>query len=309
MSDLLGDAIMSNPEDLKTSEIWRKQPALLRGVFQIGDLRNFDRAKYALFVSQLPHMRVFVAGQSDSGGAPVARLVPRESAPDVFAHLTRSALEYTVLLNQVEKIDLDVRRIRKAMKVPHRWREDDIVVTYSTPGSGIGYHAGHEDAIIVQAAGRRRWRVWAADAVDPLSRRRILLSALGDVYSLQKSCDEPLIDCELGPGDALYIPPFCPHEGTTVDESISIALGWRGVAYFHLIDACKDLISPPANAQSEELPQPFFELIHDFEEKAGSTLDLANSVVSRLVEIGCSVSNPLALSARLEILFRSQAAE
>jgi ribosomal protein L16 Arg81 hydroxylase len=298
---------LERPRELQSPDTWRKRPVLIRNAAPADRLAGFGLDKVMGIVARLAHMRVFV---SDEGGAaprtPAARLVPNDKAPAIFQQLAGSSLKYTVLLNKVETVDADVRAVRDAMQVPHRWREDDIVLTYSSVGSGIGYHAGHEDAIIVQAAGRRHWRVWPAEAVEDEDRKRILISARGDYSALERRGYEPLIDCELRAGDALYIPPFCPHQGVTLKDSISIALGWRGVAYFHLLGACSDLITHPDDAPVEALAAPFFELVPDAGPGGPDPAKAAASIVSRLKALGCAVADEGALSARLCGLYASR---
>ena len=171
-SGLSGKTGAGVPYGIWAPGVWRSHPRLIRDAVPAEYCRRFDHAKITAFVSSLRHMRVFVSEKSTSGDAvPAARLIPRDDASTIFQQLRKSSLRYTILFNQVETVDDDVRHVRDHMSVPHRWREDDIVVTFSTLGSGVGYHAGHEDAIIVQAAGRRRWRVWPAEAVHQASRQ------------------------------------------------------------------------------------------------------------------------------------------
>lgn len=267
-------------------------------------LANFDREKIKLIVSRLAHMRVFASDHSALANAPVSRLVPNEHASVLLGHLMASALRYTLLLNKVDTVDNDVLTVRKLFGVPHSWRVDDIVVTWSTNGSGIGYHAGHEDAIIVQAAGRRHWRVWSASEVDIASRRRILISAPGDDNKIYASGAPSLLDCELEPGDAIYIPPFCPHEGLTLHDSVSIALGWRGVAYFHMVDALRNDLVPPSGLDANALPDAFFDLIPDIDPNCleASRSEVADRIIARLINLGCSVSAPASLSSRIQMI-------
>lgn len=276
----------------------------MRQVVPVDLLGNFDREKIQLIVSRLAHMRVFVSDGSAGTEGPVSRLVPREQSLELLRRLMASALRYTLLLNRVDTVDHDVGTVRELFGVPHCWRADDIVVTWSTSGSGIGYHAGHEDAIIVQAAGRRHWRVWSATEVDIASRRRILISAAGDNNKIFPSGAPSLLDCELEPGDALYIPPFYPHEGLTLDDSVSIALGWRGVAYFHIVDAFRSDLVPPGWLDPHALPDVFFDLIPDIDPACleASRSEVADGVVKRLIDLGCSVSDPASLSSRIQIV-------
>lgn len=293
-----GDKQLQVPQFVAAA-VWRREPLLLRQAVPPDVLASFGREKIETFVSRLPHMRVFVSDERSEGAA--SRLVPGEQALAILQRLMASALRYTLLLNRVETVDHDVVSVRELMGVPYTWRVDDIVVTWSTRGSGIGYHAGHEDAIIVQASGRRRWRVWSADAVEVPLRRRILISAPGDNNVLTPTGAPPILDCELQPGDALYIPPFFPHEGVTLDDSISIALGWRGVAYFHMVDAFRGLLVPPDGLDAHALPDAYFELIPDIDPGSPATSQhlVADEVVARLIELGCSVPEPAALAARI----------
>lgn len=279
---------------------WRREPSLIRGAVPGHLVAGFDCGKVARIVSGLPHMRVFVSDQAPAG-APSSRLVPAAYAAALLAQLMASAMRYTILLNAVESVDDDVLAVRARMGVPHHWREDDVVLTWSTRGSGIGYHAGHEDAIIVQAAGRRRWRVWGAAVVDAPSRRRILISAPGDNIALAATDAPALLDCELEPGDALYIPPFCPHQGVTLEDSISIALGWRGIAYFHLVGAFASLVASPGGLDAHDLPGPFFALLPDLDPARldASRREVATTVVARLWELGCTIANPDVLVSRI----------
>ena len=298
------EAGVRNPHRISEQGVWRARPMLVRRAVPVEYCAQFDHTKVETFVSRLPHMRVFVSEtEVSTASPPTARLVPRDNATTIFRQLLKSCLKYTILFNQVETVDDDVYQIRDYMCIPHRWREDDVVVTFSTPHSGIGYHAGHEDAIIVQASGRRRWQVWPAELVDDAQRRRILISAHGDYYALSKSEHRPLIECELTPGDVLYIPPFCPHEGKTIDESISIALGWRGIAYFHILLAFSELVSAPKGLHLESLPSPFFDLIPDHDSAYIDAPSLSDFVVNRLKYLGCSISNRDLLALRLRTLF------
>lgn len=141
---------------------WRHSPHVIRQEIDPALLRGINLQTFRLIASERPYIRVFLSESPSNKNNYQARLIPAENASSVLDALLTSSLKYTVLLNGVDAIHSDSRRIRKEMGVPFSWRLDDIVMTLSTQSSGIGYHAGHEDAIIVQAVGKRRWRVWNA---------------------------------------------------------------------------------------------------------------------------------------------------
>ena len=74
------------------------------------------------------------------------------------------------------------------------------MVSFSTPQGTVGAHLDQYDVFIIQGQGKRRWQVGL-----PLSPEQARHFCHGDSF-------EVLIDVEMEPGDALYIPPNCPHQ-------------------------------------------------------------------------------------------------
>lgn len=220
---------------------WRKYPYLVKSDTAPSDSNYFSTNKFEEWISRLNYIRVFAESDKNSQimteNKFQSRLVPNSCALDLFKIMLHKEEKFTVLLNDVDVIDHNVVCIRNSLNIPYSWRQDDIVATYSTCGSGIGYHAGHEDAIIYQAKGRRHWKVWDHSEVDLELRKRIIISELHDIYSFPQPEAPPIFECILEEGDMLYIPPFFPHEGITLEESLSIAIGWKGITYFHLAQA------------------------------------------------------------------------
>ncbi|MBW7982486.1 ribosomal protein uL16 3-hydroxylase [Enterobacillus tribolii] len=111
------------------------------------------------------------------------------------------------------------------------WRLDDLMISFSVPGGGVGPHIDQYDVFIVQGMGRRRWRV-------------------GDKLPMRQFCPhpallhvdpfEPIIDEELEPGDILYIPPGFPHDGLTYESAFNYSIGFRGPNGRDLISSFAD---------------------------------------------------------------------
>ena len=129
--------------------------------------------------------------------------------------------------------------------IPH-WRLDDLMVSFATPGGSVGPHIDWYDVFICQGSGLRRWRVGDTGNYTEFAAHPALLHV---------EPFEPIIDVELRPGDILYIPPGFPHEGITLETSLSFSVGFRtnsttslfsGLAD-HLIDneLAGDLITDP----------------------------------------------------------------
>lgn len=91
--------------------------------------------------------------------------------------------------------------LRRFAFVPQA-RLDDVMVSYATPGGGVGPHVDSYDVFLLQGAGRRRWRVW-----DPHG--------------------EEFLRCETEAGDLLYLPPGWRHDGVALERCFTYSIGFR----------------------------------------------------------------------------------
>jgi len=89
--------------------------------------------------------------------------------------------------------------LRRFAFVPQA-RLDDVMVSYATPGGGVGPHVDSYDVFLLQGPGRRRWRYWFEQKVHT---------------------------CVVGPGDLLYLPPGVKHDGVALDSCFTYSIGFR----------------------------------------------------------------------------------
>lgn len=132
------------------------------------------------------------------------------------------------------------------------WRLDDLMVSFATPEGGVGPHIDWYDVFICQGTGVRNWRVGdKGDHVEYAAHPALL----------HVEPFEPIIDTKVYPGDILYIPPGFPHDGVTLEASLSFSVGFRtnstvslmsGLAD-HLIDneLANELIEDPHRTASD----------------------------------------------------------
>ncbi|OUS25497.1 hypothetical protein A9Q98_12210 [Thalassotalea sp. 42_200_T64] len=112
------------------------------------------------------------------------------------------------------------------------WRIDDVMVSFSTPGGGVGPHLDQYDVFIIQGEGKRRWQVGAPDDT--------LTEVVPHEDLKQVSSFTPIIDEVTEPGDLLYIPPNHPHDGVAIENSINYSIGFQAPSAQELISAFAD---------------------------------------------------------------------
>ena len=121
------------------------------------------------------------------------------------------------------------------------WRIDDLMISYSTPNGGVGPHLDQYDVFIIQGEGKRHWRVGLPDpTLKQFAQNKKLL---------QVEAFEAVIDCILEPGDILYIPPGCPHEGYAVENALNYSVGFRAPNQQDLLSCFADHIIDTESGQ------------------------------------------------------------
>lgn len=111
------------------------------------------------------------------------------------------------------------------------WRFDDLMVSFATPGGGVGPHIDNYDVFLLQGDGTRRWKVGAKGEYSPRG---------GDTHTALIDDFEPIIDVVLEKGDMLYIPPGFPHRGETITTALSYSIGFRAPSQQELMSSLAD---------------------------------------------------------------------
>ncbi|MDI1246328.1 MAG: cupin domain-containing protein [Rhodoferax sp.] len=120
----------------------------------------------------------------------------------------------------VQGVDLHHERVHDLMNqfrfVPDA-RLDDLMISYATDGGGVGPHYDSYDVFLLQAHGKRRWRIG----------RQKDLSLQPDVPLKILANFEPEVEYVLEPGDLLYLPPRYAHDGIAEGECMTYSIGFR----------------------------------------------------------------------------------
>ncbi|MBQ4799684.1 cupin domain-containing protein [Pseudoalteromonas sp. MMG006] len=140
----------------------------------------------------------------------------------------------TLLVQAVDHWHCEAAQLLEPFRFIPNWRIDDLMVSYSTPKGGVGPHLDQYDVFIIQGEGKRHWRVGLPDpTLKQFAQNKKLL---------QVEPFEAVIDCILEPGDILYIPPGCPHEGYAVENALNYSVGFRAPNQQDLLSSFADHI-------------------------------------------------------------------
>ncbi len=96
-------------------------------------------------------------------------------------------------------------------------RLDDLMISYASDAGGVGPHFDSYDVFLLQAHGRRRWRI---------GRQQDLSFQEGVPLKILQHF-EPEEEFVLEPGDMLYLPPRYAHDGVAEGECMTYSVGFR----------------------------------------------------------------------------------
>ena len=155
-----------------------------------------------------------------------------ESGPfESYEHLGEQG--WCLIVQAVDHWSPEVAALVEPFSFIPKWRFDDVMISYSTPGGGVGPHIDLYDVFICQGSGRRRWRVGDLGNHRQFAAHAALLHT--DPF-------EPIIDVELQAGDILYIPPGFPHDGVSLEHSMSFSVGFRSKSASHMLSGLADYL-------------------------------------------------------------------
>lgn len=208
-------------------DYWQQRPLLVRGAFAPWQdpLAAEDLAGLAcedLALSRLVRL-------DRARGHWSAERGPFDEA--VFPELPQQ--DWTVLVQDVDKWDPDVRQLLDAFDFLPRWRIDDVMVSFAAPGGSVGPHTDHYDVFLIQGSGQRRWQL-------DLRGNRAQFRDDSELKLLQDFHADVEWLCQ--PGDMLYLPPELPHFGEAVSACLTFSIGFRAPSRSELLADLADYL-------------------------------------------------------------------
>ncbi|MDU6412607.1 MAG: cupin domain-containing protein [Yersiniaceae bacterium] len=202
---------------------WQKRPVILKRGFKnfIDPISPDELAGLAMENEVDSRLVSHEAGKWQVGHGPFAS----------FDHLGET--NWSLLVQAVDHWHEPSAALMRPFRHIPDWRMDDLMISFSVPGGGVGPHLDQYDVFIIQGTGRRRWRV-------------------GEKVPMKQHCPHPdllqvepfdaIIDEEMEPGDILYIPPGFPHEGYSLENALNYSVGFRAPNGRELVSGFADYV-------------------------------------------------------------------
>ena len=213
-------------------EYWQKRPLLIRNAFPgyESPLQPEDLAGLAcedgVLARLIEHDKANDRWRVRSG--PIAE--------DVFPALPHH--DWTLLVQDMDKWDADIRALLAHFSFLPRWRIDDVMISFAATGGSVGAHVDQYDVFLLQAQGHRRWQIDAGKNPPLDFRPDVELKLLREFT--------PSHDWVLGPGDMLYLPPGVPHHGVAEDPCLTFSVGMRAPSAAELLGDFVDALAADA---------------------------------------------------------------
>ncbi|NRP16590.1 cupin domain-containing protein [Marinobacterium sp. xm-a-152] len=152
---------------------------------------------------------------------------------ETFAHLPES--HWTLLVQAVDHYSPEAKALLDAFNFVPNWRIDDLMISYATPGGGVGPHYDNYDVFLIQAKGTRRWELGAIESSQS--------PRLPDAPVMILSEFQCLESFDLEPGDMLYLPPQVAHNGiATSEDCVTYSAGFRAPSDAEILRTVSDSI-------------------------------------------------------------------
>ena len=222
-------------------DYWQKRPLLIRNAFTDFETPVMPEDLAGLACEEGVLARLISHDGNNNGWQVRTGPFAEEDFPGMPDH------DWTLLVQDVDKWDADVRGLIEHFNFLPRWRMDDVMISFAATGGGVGAHVDQYDVFLLQAHGQRHWKI---DASESTKGKRPPLDFRDDAEIKLLKKFKASHDWVLNPGDMLYLPPNVPHDGVAVNPCLTFSFGMRAPSAAELLsdfvdelvaDACEDL--------------------------------------------------------------------
>ena len=154
-------------------------------------------------------------------------------AEDAFSTLPER--EWTLLVQAVDQFVPEVAELLEQFRFLPSWRIDDVMISFAAPGGSVGPHFDSYDVFLLQAQGKRNWKIGQmCNSESPLLQH-------ADLRILAEF--EESAEWVLEPGDMLYLPPRLAHYGIAEDDCMTYSVGFRAPSAAEVLTHFTDFLA------------------------------------------------------------------
>jgi len=217
------------------------QSQLLGGISPAEFLQTYWQKKPCLIRCAIPEFSTFISKQKlmqlASDDRVESRIVLERDGEypwqvltgphDESTYSSLPASHWTLLVQGVNFYDMRAAELLQRFSFIPNWRVDDLMISYASDHGSVGPHIDSYDVFLLQAIGRRCWRISTRNYTDA-----DLLPA-ADLGIIARFIAEQ--EWELEPGDMLYLPPGIAHHGIARGACMTYSIGFRAPTQHELL--------------------------------------------------------------------------
>jgi len=226
---------------------WQKKPLLVRQAIA-GFQPILSRPElFALAAQERVESRLVM--QSASGW----RMKSGPFAPRSLPALSKPA--WSLLVQGVDLHDARAHELLQQFRFVPDARLDDLMISYASTGGGVGPHYDSYDVFLLQASGRRRWRI--GKQTDFTLQEGVPLKILQNFDYTEEFVLEA--------GDMLYLPPRYAHDGVAQacagadgkpEACMTYSIGFRAPGQAEIAGALLQRLAEYCSDDGEALATP-----------------------------------------------------
>ena len=211
---------------------WQKKPLLIRGAIAGFKPLLSREVLFAMAEQEDVESRLIVETVTKPASKPAAKSSKKATVQWTMANgpIYADALpaletpNWTLLVQGVDLHNQAAYELKNQFRFAPDARLDDLMISFATDGGGVGPHFDSYDVFLLQAEGKRLWKI--GKQKDLMLQKDVPLKILANFAPEQEFVLEA--------GDMLYLPPMYAHEGVAVGECMTYSIGFRAPAELEL---------------------------------------------------------------------------
>ncbi len=258
------------------AEYWQKKPLLVRGAWPGFETPLSPKAFMALSEREDAFSRLLVKldgeHQWDVREGPFSR--------SVFEGMSDS--QWTLLIQEVDRLVPEVRDMLRVVSFLPNWRLDDVMISYAANGGGVGAHTDNYDVFLLQGYGTRRWQIDTVPVTNEDLIEDIDVSILANFTPDQ--------EWVLETGDMLYLPPKIAHHGVALGPCMTFSIGCRAPGAREMVTGLLEHVMNEVDPE-ERYHDPDLKLSNEPGLLDDSSLRWVQSLIQRVIDDKGAMTN------------------